>query len=429
MTNNFTDSPFGVYSPYGEFTIDRSTFAKPDDISKHLRDIGAKWVQELPPFLAVDIVPEDFLLYSRVGREAGMVPSLIRDPDAVWSFQQELTQTMASSSNRFQFLEVDTEPDGLGGWQNDPEGYVELLRLSHEIIKKASPRSKIIFGGLSGGQETLDVQGTIFLEKALAAGAAKYIDGLEFKRHHLGVKDYAKMKQHHASISTILARYGIDPKNIPLFLETCMYSGDPNQPISHPFIAGLPVQTETEQASGLVRTYVFGLSLKVAKIFWNLIYERKDFEPGHTTPFPQTPFNLYGLINNPTNADGLAHKKLAFYTYKKMVSLLEGSDWTSIETIQESDDICIYKFTNQGKTIYSAWWDYFNDPNYSPGSTKQITIPNLGTSSAHVIEAVPQVASGDLVSDYTNAFKEENLKPQNGILRYELGAVPVFIQF
>ena len=273
------ESPFGIYSPWGEFGLDRSTFASHDEIARYITDIGARWVQELPPLLAVEVVPPDIHLYSRVGREAGMVPPLIRNPDSVWMFKQELTRTITSGMERYQYLEVDTEPDGLGGWQNDPEGYVQLLRLSHEIVKKICPGCMIMFGGLSGGQDMLDTQGTIFLEKAMAAGAGEFIDGMAFKRHHMPVRNYALMKKHYESIGEILARHGKNIHQIPVFLETCMYDGDPDEPVPHPFLRGLPVQTEAEQASGLIKSYVYAISLGVTRIFWNLLYDLADMEP------------------------------------------------------------------------------------------------------------------------------------------------------
>jgi hypothetical protein len=285
-----------------------------------------------------------------------------------------------------------------------------------------------MFGGLSGGQEMLDTQGTIFLEKALAAGAGNFIDGLEFKRHHMPVKNYALVKHHYDSIGDILARHGINIHQIPIFLETCMYDGDPNEPVPHPFIRKLPVQTETEQACGLVKTYVYSVSLGITRIFWNLMYERADFEPGHGTPFPQTPFNHYGLINNPTNEDGLSHKKLSYYTYKKMVEKLDGSDWTNVHAYQASEDVSIFTFTNQENTIHVAWWDYFRDPGYLPGATRQVILSDLKGKSALVTDCVPHVPSGDLVLDFTTAFKDEKIVIRDGQLALTLGEIPVFIE-
>ncbi len=422
------ESPFGIYSPWGEFGLDRSTFASHDEIARYITDIGARWVQELPPLLAVEVVPPDIHLYSRVGREAGMVPPLIRNPDSVWMFKQELTRTITSGMERYQYLEVDTEPDGLGGWQNDPEGYVQLLRLSHEIVKKICPGCMIMFGGLSGGQDMLDTQGTIFLEKAMAAGAGEFIDGMAFKRHHMPVRNYALMKKHYESIGEILARHGKNIHQIPVFLETCMYDGDPDEPVPHPFLRGLPVQTEAEQASGLIKSYVYAISLGVTRIFWNLLYERADFEPGHASPFPQNPFNHYGLINNPTNADGMSHKKLSYYTFKKMVEVLDGCDWGNTRVLQDSNDIFIAKFFRQDKTIFVAWWDYFKDSGYSPGATMPVVLPDVEGSSARVIEAIPHLQSGDLVSDFSTAFKEEETTIKDHLLNLKLGESPVFIE-
>ncbi len=299
MSHRSEYSPFGIYSPYGEFGLDKSTFASTDDISGHLQNIGIPWVQEIPPFLAVDVVPADIHLYSRVGREAGMKPPLIRDPITVWNYQQELSRTIASDIDRYTYLEVDTEPDGIGGWQRDPEGYVELLKLTHEVIKKISPGCMLMFGGLSGGQEVLDTQGTNFLEQAMEVGAAQYIDGIEFKRHHLSINNYSGIKGHYDTIGNILGRYGLNIRKIPVFVETAMYDGSPHDPFPHPLVKNLPIQTETEQAAGLVMTYVYAIALGIQKIFWNLVYERSDYEPGHAEPFPQNPFNHYGLIHNP----------------------------------------------------------------------------------------------------------------------------------
>jgi hypothetical protein len=207
-----------------------------------------------------------------------------------------------------------------------------------------------------------------------------------------------------------------------------MYDGDPNEPVPHPFISNLPVQTETEQATGLVKTYVYAISLGITRIFWNLMYERSDFEPGHASPFPQNPFNHYGLINNPTNADGLSHKKLAYYTYKKMVAILDGSDWTKVQSIQESDDVCIYKFNKQGKAVFIAWWDYFNDPAYTPGATRQVVLSDLDGDTALITDAIPDVRSGDLVSDFSTAFKVATMDIHDDMLTLTLGDKPLFIE-
>lgn len=418
------ESPFGIYSPYGEFLNDRGTYATIGDIFAYLQDIGIAWMQELP-FVMYDGIPQAFQLYSRVGREGGMQPSRIWDTTYRAQYQAALRQSVRNNRDRVKYWEVDTEPDGIGGWSSDPQGYVELLKITRTVVREECADCRLIFGGLSGGTNFLNTQSNVFMEKALAAGAAGYFDGLEFKWHHMADRDYRLIKNKFDSLGSTLSRYGVDVHTIPAFVEGAQYDGDPNQPVPR---SSLPIQTERGQAWGLLKMYVYGLSIGIDKIFWNLLFERSDYEPGHTEPFAQNPFNHYGLIHNPTNADGLFGKKLAYYTYKLMVEKLEGSDWNNILTIQESEDVYIYRFMKNGKSIYVAWWDYFNDPIYTQGKTKQVTITNMQGNSVLVTEAVPNFSSGKDITDYSTAFNKETKPATGGQLTILLGDSPVFAE-
>lgn len=418
------DSPFGVYSPYGEFLNDKGTYATIDDISAYLQDIGVAWVQELP-FVRYDDIPQASQLYSRVGREGGMQPSRIWDTTYRAQYQTALRQSVRNNKDRVKYWEVDTEPDGIGGWSSDPQGYVELLKITRAVFQEECSVCKLIFGGLSGGTDALNAQGNAFLEKALAAGAAGYFDGLEFKWHHMAARDYRLIKNKFDGIDSTFSRYGVDILTLPVFVEGAQYDGDPNQPVPR---SSLPIQTEREQAWGLLKMYVYGLSIGIDKIFWNLLFERSDYEPGHTELFAQNPFNHYGLIHNPTNADGLSGKKLSYYTYRKMVEILEGSDWTGIQPIRETGEVYVYRFTRNGTPVYVAWWDYFNDPAYTPGKTMPIFLTGLSGASMLVTEAVPRFSTGAEVADYATAFRQQTLPVTNGTVTLALGENPVFVE-
>ncbi|KAF5436221.1 hypothetical protein C5S36_00880, partial [Candidatus Methanophagaceae archaeon] len=58
-------------------------------------------------------------------------------------------------------------------------------------------------------------------------------------------------------------------------------------------------------------------------------------------------FDHTGLIydGQGSNDLGLGVKKLSYYTYKLMTEKLECSNWNNIETIQESDNVYVYKGT------------------------------------------------------------------------------------
>jgi hypothetical protein len=416
-------SPFAIYSPYGEFQLDGGTFATSEDISGYLQDIGVAWVQELPFYAGFDSIPGALNIYSRVGKEAGINSSNITDPIVVANYKAAVAERVAQYKNRVKFWEVDTEPDGVGGWRNNPQGYADLLKITYPTIKKACPDCVVMFGGLSGGQATLDAGSAAYLDGVLQAGAVGYFDGIEFKRHHTASKDYALIKDKYDSIGAILSKYGIDIHQIPVFVETAMYDGDPNDPVSNPLESGLPVQPEQEQAQGLIKTYVYAVSIGVNKIFWDDLYERCDYEPNHTIPFPQNPFNHYGLIHNPTNDDGLSGKKLAYYTYKKMVEMLEGSDWKNIRIINESGDARVYKLSKNTKPLYVAWWD-----GYAPGKTKQIAITGLIGSTAIITEGVPNFTTGAEVTDYSVAFRTVSMPISGGTITLLLNDSPIFVE-
>jgi len=138
-------------------------------------------------------------------------------------------------------------------------------------------------------------------------------------------------------------------------------------------------------------------------------------------------FNMYGLIHNPRN-DGLSHKKLAYYTYKKMIEILDGSDWSVTQTIQETDNVYIYKLMKNGNSLYVAWWDYFNDATYTPGTTIQVSLSGLQGVSAVVTETVPKFATGMEVTDYATAFNTSTLAVSNGSAALDLGENPVIVE-
>ncbi|MBI3753241.1 MAG: hypothetical protein HY266_04240 [Deltaproteobacteria bacterium] len=412
------DSPFGIYSPYGEFEIDRADFSNSQEISGYLKDLGVKWVQELPFSKNFGAIPEDINIYTRIGREGGMKPG--KDLDE--KYRQALKESIRSNKGYIRYYEVDTEPDGVGGWGSNPQGYAELLKATYSVVKEECPECKVIFGGLSGGKVKEDLESTSsqFLEKVLESGAIGYFDGIEFKQHHIGSKDYPLIINKFEAIKKTLSRHGLDIRKMHVFMETATHDGNPNYPVPNSIDSGLSVQTEEEQAEGLIKIYVTALSSGVKKVFWNLIFERDDYEKRPDgRSFPQNPFNHYGLVSNPNNG-GVLHKKLSYFSYKKMVEVLDGSDWNNIQTIQEKDGVYIYKFQKGGKKIWVAWNDN--------SAEKQITITGIGAQQVKITEAVPKYESGKEVTDYNTAFNTETKSVSAGKITITLDDKPVFVE-
>ena len=416
-----SDSPFGIFNPYEVF-LDRPEFITQAGINNYIKELGVPWVQGMP-FDLDSLAQGGAQLYSRV------IP--LGKPI---NFPREIefwTEIIKKNKGRVKYWEIDTEPEscplpkeqGTEGCWKKPEDYVEYQKTFYGIIKKECPDCTVVFGGIGGPDVgfTENSPQAKWLKSALDASGGKYFDAFEFKQHYHKANEYTELKNKIEVYGKILSGYGIDIKKMPVFIETAMYDGQPETLVQPP----LPFQSETQQAAGLIKTYIFGIAQGIDKIFWNYVVERNEKGPDQINT--KEIFNYYGLVNNPDN-DGLSHKKLSYYTYKKMIEILEGSDWNSIQTIQESDGVYIYKFTlrhssgqaKQGKPIWVAWNDNSGE--------KQVTISGINSSQVKITETVPKYESGKDVTDYNTAFNKETKSAQNGKISTTLGNKPVFVE-
>lgn len=386
------DSPFGIHGPYssdGESGFD-NTF-----ITKSLVDLGIKWSRvtylELRD-IACDLAENNIELCVGVHRES----------------DDDLRKIVSRYKNLIKYWRIGNEPDFLmPEYKNNPLKYAELLKRMYKIIKAEDPDAIVKIGGLEDGNYlTQDNRGPKYIKAVLEAGGGDYFDIFAF--HFFGkVGDYTDLKNSFSIYKNILKSYGYEKSF--WITECATYDGKP---------AGgrkeLPEQSEKQQAVELVKRYIYALSLGIKKLFWNLIVERHNFGGQ-----PNSYFDHVGLVNNPLN-DGQSHKKLAYYAYKKMVEVLEGSDWNSIETIQDKDSIYIYKFIKDAKSIWVAWND-------NP-ETKQVILSDITANQVKITDAIPQYESGEDVADYNSAFKTEIKTVENENVIITLKSNPVFAE-
>lgn len=405
-------SPFGIFGPY-QFILDSKEVMNYEKINAYLADLGVKWVQEMPR--GISKVPPSINIYSRVGREGGVQPPNI-DYD---KYKSALRKSIRQYKERVKYWEVDTEPGGLPpikGWKGYEKEYAVFLKETYGVIKKECPDCMVVLGGAGGiaGGRREDLNAA-FVRKILDYGVGEYFDVFSFKMHHYKVSDYIDLKNKLEIYDKIFTDHKIELKKKAIFMETGIYDGDPNYVPGHPLsFIKLPPQTEFQQASGLVKLYVFAIAQGVDRIFWNEVFERHNFGGEK-----RNPFNYYGLVNNPLNDDGKSHKKLAYYAYKKMVEVLEGSDWKKIIRVKEQNGIHIYKLNRQGKMIMIAWND---------GGDSIVSIAELKSPKVKVTYAVPVMASGLDVHDYSTSFKEFVVNTGGNAIKLSVGSNPVYIK-
>jgi hypothetical protein len=304
-------------------------------------------------------------------------------------------------------------------WQvgNEPpnriDNFAELQKMTYDAIKDVCSDCKVLIGGVPGMPpiyiESFDREFLPILEELSKSGKA--FDILDFHWYGNATGDYKRSKEAYDHINEKVNELGIDVEEYWI-TEMGSYSGDPVPKI-------IPVdiynyQSEKQQAADYVKKYVYPLSFGVKKIFiaWNL-FEGFKVDDGY--------FDHTGLIYDGRfdHDEGLGVKKLAYYSYKKMTETLEGSDWDNIETIQESDDIYIYKLIKDERPIWVVWND---------GEEKTITL-NIGDiTKVKITEAVPKFETGKEVTNYNTAFNTETKNVQDGSINLNLGEVPVYIE-
>ena len=314
--------------------------------------------------------------------------------------------------NPIKYWQVCNQVTEISSSRND---YVSIFASVQEKTYKSVKRADSSANVLIAGDSSKELYPEVFNKLG-----GKYIDIIDF--HRFG-NNY-NPKEDFDYIKSSLRSAGFDTSKLKFWMtETGTYSGDPSSDANK----NLPYMSEKNQAGTLVKIYVSALSYGIDKIFWawnivegfsrdggifdytGLVYDGCDFVSGK-----------YQCGSNIGYDKGRGVKKLAYYTYKKMVEILEGSDWSNIQTVQEKDGVYVYKFTKNGKPIWVAWND--ND------SEKQVTIPDVNLSSAKITESVPNYSSGKEVKDYATAFKAETKQIINNKLTIILNETPVFVE-
>lgn len=249
--------------------------------------------------------------------------------------------------------QIENEVDG-NFWGDTPESYARLLKASYQTIKKANPKAKVVLAGASSvaGFSRFYVPLLKELQNIADKPGDRYFD--VFDIHWYGYAgEYGKIDGHDLrgfmdSYNRTLSSYGYG--DTPLWMtETGTHGG---KGVVGKSGGALPEQDEAAQAAELVKRYVYFIGNGIKKVFWFQMANAHHDNIGR----PNDYFENVGLINNPRN-NGDSSKKLAYYSYKFLVDMLEGSNWEMTQRIDLGKDVYAYRFLKNGKGIYVIWYD------------------------------------------------------------------------
>ncbi|KKR77652.1 MAG: hypothetical protein UU20_C0003G0027 [Parcubacteria group bacterium GW2011_GWE2_40_8] len=398
-TSVSADSPFAIQAPFMSRTEDKG-YISDQEAKDLLLDAGAKEVRLVLPEL------EKYDINNLLTKNNISISSDIAFPVYPKDMEKHKSEVKASAKkykNNVKAWLVINEAET--GWKDTPEKYAEYFIATSKAIKSEAPDALVVMNlaGVSPAGESSSSAGLKFLDTALKNGVGPYFDVLDI--HIQGdAANYINMGKIVSDYNNIFKQNGIEKKSV-WSTEFGTYDGDPDENSRLP---GMKLLYQSEKT---------GLSVGIKKMFWTTMVEWSHYDKNSSG---NCYFCSTGLVNNSRNDDGKSHKKLAYYTYKKMVEVLDGSDWNNIQTIQEKDGIYIYKFTKNNKSIWVAWND--ND------GSKQVTISGITSSQVKVTEAIPKYESGKEVTDYSAAFNTETKTVSGGKVTITLKDAPVFVE-
>ena len=172
----------------------------------------------------------------------------VSPPNDLAEYENFLAKTVERYKGKVAVWEIGNEYDGpCGGYQDDPQGYFDLLKMTSETIKKADPQAIVTNGAASEmvgtGPGTVSTKN--FWTKFFALGGGRYIDYFNFhyntERSQSATLNSATFQEAITFLNDLMDKNG-DRK--PLYLtEFGIYSGTPSsQPPGQPSQAPQQVQ-------------------------------------------------------------------------------------------------------------------------------------------------------------------------------------------
>lgn len=443
-----TDSPFGFHPA----AISNSDYT--DNGYNDAIYIGVKWTR---PSLSAywSIIQSDLgssaYSFSVYDKMYGFVPEgvnilaniSVQPPDSSENRYVKGTWIPVDESQYFDFVKATVERydgDGIDDmegltspilyWQvgNEPKtsvgsDFAELQRITYLAIKEACEECQVLIGGVSGSPTNYIKGFEDNFATILEDLNGKYADIFDFHWYGSAKGDYRFID---ASSGRNVFDYLRDTlvdndftTDFPIWItEMGSYSGGPD-------LSTLEYQTERQQAYDYFKRFIYSLSKGVKKVFPAFgIMEGFKNDDGY--------FDHTGLIYDGQNSDdlGLGVKKLGYYTFKKMTEMLEGSDWSTITVLRDgtdTDHVYLFRIQKNEAPIYIAWWDYFDESNYSDGDTVELTINGLIGEEVIITGVVPTVETGQSVSSYIDAFETVTYPVLGGQVTFSLQEIPVIL--
>lgn len=341
---------------------------------------------------------------------ARIIPSLPHDMDGYKKFVQATVERYDMDGKHdmpdlkwpVKYWSVEDEPFAKRYFNGTGADYAVLLTAAYEAIKSADQDAKVICSMVrgTGWLDKSDPRSFMkaFFKKLANIGKHRPYDILD--QHWLGTAPKTPQAEQYA----VYGEWLEDIRN------TASIYGFEKAPFVNLELAGT-LEPETSHAADLLKRHIYLLASGIKKILWSGVKAAPD---AMLTPKQREDyFRKVCLIS------GKGVKKPAYYTYKLMVDILDGSDWSKTRAIKVAKGEFIYAFLKHDKPIWVAWND-------NKRSTSRIKVPDT-IQYVEVIESVPSADTGKDITDYSKVFKRERKSASNGFVDINVDETPVFV--
>ncbi|HEY76429.1 MAG TPA: hypothetical protein G4O00_09650 [Thermoflexia bacterium] len=197
---------------------------------------------------------------------------------------------------------------GKGYWGHDGAGYAAMLSQVSPAIHAASPRAKVLIGGIA--YDYFEPDGPFvrsFLTDTLSAlntypgGAGAYIDAVAFHYYPINPA-WSSIREKAMEIRSIMERHGVG--DLPMICPEMGY-----------WSAEEAGSSEAIQARRLVQMFVRGISVGLEHMSWFTVF---DASPEQVAQYPTEEHGLF-----PYN--DLTHPKQSYYAYQTLTQELYGA--------------------------------------------------------------------------------------------------------
>lgn len=340
-SGGYFDRPFFELFSWGMIEPEKGTydFSETDKTVKEAQENGLHILANIQTFSPWDNAkPEEKIIKDK---EEGPAPSPSRKPndmEAYKNFIRKLVERydgdgqddMPDLKYPIYFWEVLNEPEmqepPLVFFDEPPEDYLEVLKVTYQTIKETFPEAQVLHAGMAGMEDWM----VDFWDKVFALGATDYFDIANM--HCIGHGEYLNIP----AFKEFLAKYNIDK---PIWITEVQIEDRQEK------------KSKEEYAASLIRSYVFGLANGAEKFFYVNLKLPPQGLPPESEGGPGFS-DLSTLVTQDGNKNPLfyAHKNIAdkigkFSKVEKIKEKVEG------KTIIEGQ----YKFTVDNKTIYVLW--------------------------------------------------------------------------